>query len=100
MEYTLGSDPRVASSVAQVPTIDLTTDESNQYLELHVNRDERRTVQINASVSSDLSDPQAWDSVAVTVVEDAADHIRFRSTTPVGNSSQQFIRAEIVAPAP
>ena len=100
MEYTLGSDPLVASSVAQVPTIDLTTDESNQYLELRVNRDERRTVQINASVSSDLSDPQAWDSVAVTVVEDAADHIRFRSTTPVGNSSQQFIRAEIVAPAP
>ena len=100
MEYTLGSDPLVASSVAQVPTIDLATDESNQYLELRVNRDERRTVQINASVSSDLSDPQAWDSVAVTVVEDAADHIRFRSTTPVGNSSQQFIRAEIVAPAP
>lgn len=100
MEYTLGSDPLVASSVAQQPTIELTTDESNQYLELRVNRDARRTVQINASVSSDLSDPQAWDNVAVTVVEDAADHIRFRSTTPVGNSSQQFIRAEIVAPAP
>ena len=100
MEYTLGSDPLVASSVAQVPTIELTTDESNQYLELLVNRDERRTVVINASVSSDLSDPQSWDSVAITVVENAADHIRFRSTTPVGNSSQQFIRAEIVAPAP
>ena len=100
MEYTLGSDPLIASSVAQVPTIELTTDESNQYLELRVNRDERRTVQINASVSSDLSDPGSWDSGEshVTIEENTATHLLFRSAIPVGNG-QQFIRAEIVAPA-
>ncbi len=96
-EYAFGTDPLLASSVA-APVGSINDTGAPSYLELMVPRDSRRTVQISGSVSSDLSDPQAWSSVAVDVVENAADHIRFRSTTPVGNSPQQFIRAEIVAP--
>jgi arylsulfatase A-like enzyme len=96
-EYAFGTDPLLASSVA-APVGSINDTGAPSYLELMVPRDSRRTVQISGSVSSDLSDPQSWSSVAVDVVENAADHIRFRSTTPVGNSPQQFIRAEIVAP--
>ena len=100
LEYALGSDPLVASSLAPQPAVEFTVDGAEQYLELSVTRDARRTVQINGSVSSDLTDPASWSSSDVSVVANEADHIRFRSTSPVGNSAQQFIRAEIVAPAP
>ena len=101
LEYALGSDPLLASSVAQQPVGEFTMDGADQYLELRVPRDARRTVQISGSVSSDLSDPGSWDSGEshVTIEENTATHLLFRSATPVGNG-QQFIRAEIVEPTP
>ena len=99
-EYTLGSDPLLDTSRAPQPTAELKTDGPSQYLELRVNRDARRTVQINGSVTSDLSDENSWGSANVSVVENGSDHILFRCTTPVGNASRQFMRAEIEAPAP
>ena len=101
LEYALGSDPLLASSVAQQPVGEFTMDGADQYLELRVPRDARRTVQISGSVSSDLSDPGSWDSGEshVTIEENTATHLLFRSAIPVGNG-QQFIRAEIVEPTP
>ncbi|MEN8735135.1 MAG: sulfatase-like hydrolase/transferase, partial [Lentimonas sp.] len=99
-EYAFGTDPRLASSVA-TPVGSINDTGTPSYLELMVPRDSRRTVQISGSVSSDLSDPGSWDSGEphVTIEENTATHLLFRSATPVGNG-QQFIRAEIVEPTP
>jgi arylsulfatase A-like enzyme len=99
-EYAFGTDPLLASSVA-APIVSINDTGAPAYLELLVPRDSRRTVQISGSVSSDLSDPGSWDSGEshVTIQENTATHLLFRSATPVGNG-QQFIRAEIVEPTP
>ena len=99
-EYAFGTDPLLASSVAD-PIVSINDTGAPSYLELLVPRDSRRTVQISGSVSSDLSDPGSWDSGEshVTIEENTATHLLFRSATPVGNG-QQFIRAEIVEPTP
>jgi hypothetical protein len=67
------------------------------FLELFVPRSARRGVQINGAVSTDL---HSWNRGAphCLIVENEADHLLFRSTTPVTDAQRQFIRAEVEKP--
>lgn len=95
-EYATATDPRSGSSVARA-TGGINHSGPVSYLELLVPRDVRRSVQIHGSVSTTLT---SWNrgEPYCTVIEDEADHLLFRSATPVGDEPRQFIRAEVAEP--
>ena len=57
----------------------------------------RRDAQITGSVSLDLL---MWKSSApdILLIEDEANHLLFRSATPIGDEPKQFMKAEVVIP--
>lgn len=95
-EYAFGTDPLAASSVVH-PTMRLHSANGGSYLEYVLPRDRRRGLQFLGSVSSDLA---SWNSGTphCEVVEDEPNHLLFRSTTPVGQTPRQFIRAVMLNP--
>jgi arylsulfatase A-like enzyme len=95
-EYAYGTDPRAVSSVVR-PTMRLYAANEGSYLEYVLPRDRRRGLQFLGSISSDLSSWQTGSPHCV-VVEDEQNHLLFRSATPVGHASRQFIRAVMLNP--
>lgn len=95
-EYATATDPRSGSSVARASG-GINRDGPVPFLELLVPHSARRSVQISASVSTNLT---SWDTGEpdVFLIEDEDDHLLFRSATPVGDINRQFIRAEVAAP--
>ncbi|QTN32026.1 sulfatase-like hydrolase/transferase [Akkermansiaceae bacterium] len=95
-EYAFATNPRLASSVAR-PEGRLTRVGEDSFLEYWLPRDRRRAVQIAGSVSIDLS---IWNTGLphCIVASDEQDHLLLRSSTPVGDESKQFMRAEIIEP--
>ncbi|MDA7882069.1 sulfatase-like hydrolase/transferase [Akkermansiaceae bacterium] len=95
-EYAFATNPRLTSSVAR-SEVQFTAVGDERFFELKVPRDARRAVQIEGSVSQDLS---SWltGEPACLLVEDEPTHLVFRSASPVGDKTSQFIRALIDAP--
>jgi hypothetical protein len=95
-EYATATNPRSGSSVARASG-GINRTGSVPFLELFVPRSARRGVQINGAVSTDL---HSWNRGAphCLIVENEADHLLFRSTTPVTDAQRQFIRAEVEKP--
>jgi hypothetical protein len=96
MEYAAGTDPLSASSVAK-PTMRMTTESSNRFLEYVLPRSSRRGAQFRGAVSTDLS---TWQSGSphCAIVETGTSQMIFRSATPVSGAARQFIRAEMIDP--
>jgi hypothetical protein len=97
-EYAYGTNPRLGSSILR-PQLRIGSGAGGPFLEYWLPRDRRRGLQFGGEVSSDLS-ASGWNRGAphVTVVEDEEHHLLFRSATPVGGQTQQFIRAEMLNP--
>jgi hypothetical protein len=96
-EYACGTNPQNGTSVAR-PELRMGSGAGGPFLEYLLPRDRRRGLQFLGSVSSGLS--TGWQSGAphCLVVEDEANHLLFRSATPVSGAPRQFIRAEMVDP--
>lgn len=96
-EYAFGTDPRQATSVLR-PELRIGGGAGGPFLEYRLPRDRRRGLDFVGSVSADLS--FGWQSGPphCVVAEDGENHLLFRSGTPVGGATRQFIRAEIVDP--
>jgi autotransporter-associated beta strand protein len=96
MEYAAGTDPLSASSVAK-PTMRMTTESSNRFLEYVLPRSSRRGAEFRGAVSTDLS---TWQSGSphCTIVETGTSQMIFRSAAPVSGTPRQFIRAEMINP--
>jgi arylsulfatase A-like enzyme len=97
-EYAYGTNPRLASSILR-PEIRIGSGVGGPFLEYWLPRDRRRGLQFDGAVSSDLSF-SGWNRGAphVIVVEDEDNHLLFRSATPLGGQTKQFIRAEMLNP--
>ncbi len=91
-EYAFGTNPRTAGSVAR-PEMRMAAVSGNHFLEYRLPRDRRRGMQYVGSVSTDLSANWQTGPPYCVIVEDGANHLLFRSVTPVADSTQQFIRA-------
>jgi len=95
-EYAFATNPRLSSSVARI-TGSVNRTGPTSFLELLVPRDARRSVSINGAVSTDLSRWERGEHHCL-LIEDNANHLLFRSTTPLDEEDKQFIRAEILEP--
>jgi arylsulfatase A-like enzyme len=96
-EYAYGTHPRLGTSVAR-PELRMGSGAGGPFLEYLLPRDRRRGLQFLGSVSSELSSGWRSGPPHCVVVEDEANHILFRSTTPVTGADRQFIRAEMIDP--
>ena len=95
-EYAFGTNPRLASSVAR-PEVAIGRIGDENFLELRVPRDARRSVTVTGSVSQNLSSWMTGEPECI-VAEAEATYLLFRSTTPVVDRPKQFIRATATAP--
>ena len=95
-EYAFATDPRLASSVLR-PEVSTTQVGLDSFLEYRVPRASRRDVEIAGAVSLVL---MMWKTGApdCLLIKDEADHLLYRSVTPIEDEPRQFIRAEIVQP--
>lgn len=95
-EYAFATNPLLASSVLE-PKGSIKEVGADSFLEYRVPRAARRDAQITGSVSLDLL---MWKSSApdILLIEDEANHLLFRSATPIGDEPKQFMKAEVVIP--
>lgn len=96
-EYAYGTNPLVDSSVAR-PELRLGSGVGGPFLEYLLPRDRRRGLEFFGSVSNDLSSGWLSGPPHCEIVEDEENHLLFRSATPVGDLSRQFIRAGMINP--
>jgi arylsulfatase A-like enzyme len=96
-EYACGTNPRQASSVLR-PELRIGSAPGGPFLEYMLPRDRRRGLQFIGSVSSNLSTDWMSGPPHCVIVEDGEDHLLFRSATPVGGVTRQFIRAVMLNP--
>jgi arylsulfatase A-like enzyme len=95
-EYAFATDPRLATSVA-APVHSVSQVGADSFLEYLVPRVSRREAVITGAVSLDLN---MWKTGMpdCLLIEDEANHLLFRSATPVEDEVRQFIRALIELP--
>jgi hypothetical protein len=96
-EYAYGTHPLLGSSFAR-PELRIGSGAGGPFLEYLLPRDRRRGLQFVGSVSTDFSSGWLSGPPHCVIVEDEENHLLFRSTTPVGGLSRQFIRAGMVNP--